>query len=173
MAGQGAIAPPRAMDARVPGTGGGALLSATPCSCAQACIDQESIEESLLCLPIFLAGCQRLVVVAGLTYTLRLWCMLELFVFFKMGGSLSRFTLLPISMDEGQAKAMFDAIDVAKASCYLESDRQKLLGIIEVGFGDVSAFNTVLRHVFVHGFNEGAGAKPAVLAGHECPPLVV
>ena len=43
---------------------------------------------------------------------------------------------------------MFDTVDVTRSQCYLESDRQKLLGIIEVGFGDVADFNAVLRHVF-------------------------
>ena len=32
--------------------------------------------------------------------------------------------------------------------CHLESDRQKLLGIIEQGFGDCYEFNDILRHIF-------------------------
>ena len=40
----------------------------------KACIDQNSIEQSLACLPVFLAGCQTLLVVAGPTYCSRLWC---------------------------------------------------------------------------------------------------
>ena len=41
--------------------------------CAQACIDQLNIEESLACLPVFLAGCKQLLVLAGQTYSSRLW----------------------------------------------------------------------------------------------------
>ena len=34
---------------------------------AQACINQQSIDESLMCLPVFLSGCQQLLVIAGAT----------------------------------------------------------------------------------------------------------
>jgi hypothetical protein len=32
------------------------------------CIDQENIEESLACLPVFLAGCSKLLIICGKTY---------------------------------------------------------------------------------------------------------
>ena len=47
----------------------------------KACIDQNNIQQSLACLPVFLAGCQTLLVVAGTTYCSRLWCVMELFTF--------------------------------------------------------------------------------------------
>ena len=47
----------------------------------KACIDQDNIQQSLACLPVFLAGCQTLLVVAGPTYCSRLWCVMELFTF--------------------------------------------------------------------------------------------
>ena len=39
----------------------------------KACLDQSNIDASLACLPVFLAGCSRLLVVAGETYCSRLW----------------------------------------------------------------------------------------------------
>ena len=51
----------------------------------KACIDQNSIQQSLACLPVFLAGCQTLLVVAGPTYCSRLWCVMELFTFVRSG----------------------------------------------------------------------------------------
>ena len=39
----------------------------------QACINQSDIEANLACLPIFLAGCKELLIIAGPTYTTRLW----------------------------------------------------------------------------------------------------
>ena len=36
------------------------------------CIDQTNIDASLLCLPVFLASCQRLLVLAGTSYTTRM-----------------------------------------------------------------------------------------------------
>ena len=39
----------------------------------KACIDQNNIDESLAALPLYLAGCSQLVVLAGPTYASRLW----------------------------------------------------------------------------------------------------
>ena len=53
----------------------------------KACIDQENIAASLACLPIYLSGCRKLLIVAGPTYATRLWCLMELFTFCKFNGS--------------------------------------------------------------------------------------
>ncbi|EOD08353.1 hypothetical protein EMIHUDRAFT_358867, partial [Emiliania huxleyi CCMP1516] len=63
----------------------------------KACIDQTNIDQALTCLPIFLAGCQRLLVVAGPTFCRRLWCLLEIFTFLRMGGSVERIEVLFIA----------------------------------------------------------------------------
>jgi len=54
----------------------------------KACIDQGNIQQSLACLPVFLAGCQTLLVVAGPTYCSRLWCVMELFTFARSNRQL-------------------------------------------------------------------------------------
>jgi len=115
----------------------------------KACIDQTDIEHDLLCLPIFTSGCQNLLIFAGKTYTSRLWCIIEVFVFLKMGGGMDRITVLPIGMSEADAKAKFQEIDASEAKCFLEGDRQKLLAIVESGFGNFVQFNSILRHVFM------------------------
>eukprot|EP00964_Phaeocystis_antarctica_P078319 scaffold48710_cov67-Phaeocystis_antarctica.AAC.3 len=69
----------------------------------KACIDQNNIQQSLACLPVFLAGCQTLLVVAGPTYCARLWCVMELFTFARsdrllysnLGGLCPRATIEP------------------------------------------------------------------------------
>ena len=48
-----------------------------PAAQDKACIDQNDIEKSLKCLPIFLSGCQTLLIVVGPTYCRRLWCVME------------------------------------------------------------------------------------------------
>jgi len=121
----------------------------------KACINQTAIETDLQCLPVFLAGCDTLLILAGKTYTQRLWCVLEIFVFLRMGGTLDRVVVVPINMDsEAEAKGMLDIVDVAKGKCYLESDQQRLLGIIESGFGSFDAFNEVIRTVFHQGLSQ-------------------
>ena len=57
----------------------------------KACIDQNSIQQSLACLPVFLAGCQTLLVVAGSNYCSRLWCVMELFTFVRSESAHSLF----------------------------------------------------------------------------------
>merc|ERR1711871_452718 len=53
------------------------------------CIDQTNIDESLQCLPVYLAGSNKLLVLCGKTYLQRLWCLIEIFVFIEMGGQLA------------------------------------------------------------------------------------
>jgi len=113
----------------------------------KACIDQQRIDESLAALPVYLSGCQDLLVVVGPTYTRRLWCVMELFVFLQMGGSLDRVTALTLPGKEVQRElATFDA---SKAQCFKAEDRERLLGIIESSFGDFGTFNATVRKIFV------------------------
>jgi hypothetical protein len=114
----------------------------------KACINQNNISSQLLFLPIFLSGCKRLLIIAGRTYTERLWCLIEVFTFLKMGGTLDRVTILHIEMSEMEASIMFRDIDIVRSKCFLESDKQKLLGIVEYGFGNANLFNEVIRDMF-------------------------
>ena len=152
------------------------------------CIDQRSIEENLMCLPVFLAGCNQLFILCGETYLERLWCMLELFVFIQMGGRVDDVELFFIAPDgarparppsartpslgffrtpsrqrgaleappeeppldePGRVKAFFEQqferFDVARASCYDAVQRDRLLAIVEAGFGGLPAFNDALK----------------------------
>ena len=119
----------------------------------KACIDQQNIEVSLAALPLYLAGCDRLVIVAGPTYASRLWCVIEVFTFLYMGGSLSRIDVLPTGDGtREQVDQRFMEFDAQHARCFLEEDRQRLLGVIESGFGDYAAFNKL-----VHGALIGRG----------------
>ena len=110
----------------------------------KACIDQTNIDASLAALPVFLSGCDRLLIIAGETYSTRLWCVMEIFTFVKMGGSRERITLKQISADAVDALSRFDA---SRAQCFHAKDRHKLLAVIEVGFGNLTPFNKVVRRL--------------------------
>ena len=71
----------------------------------KACIDQAEIAANLSALPVFLSGCQKLLVLAGPTYTSRLWCVVELFTFCKMGGRLEHIRVCELSGDLHSALA--------------------------------------------------------------------
>ena len=45
-------------------------------------------------------------------------------------------------------KEQFATFDAGKARCFLASDRQHLLAVIEAGFGDFYDFNRVARNLF-------------------------
>ena len=68
---------------------------------------------------------------------------MELFTFLKMGGGPARMKLLPLATAVDMCE-----FDVESASCFLDEDRQRLLSVIEVGFGDFSSFNTAIRKTF-------------------------
>ena len=111
----------------------------------KACIDQQAIDESLAALPVYLAGCRRIVVCFGHTYSQRLWTLMELFVFCKMRGSMEDVVVLPIGdIDHRTSMAAFDA---SKAQCYNVVDRERLLSIIEAGFGGFDEFNGLVRRM--------------------------
>lgn len=46
--------------------------------CDIACIDEQRLEDSLAALPLYLAGCHRLLALVGPSFTTRLWCIMEL-----------------------------------------------------------------------------------------------
>lgn len=141
----------------------------------KACIDQNSIEESLECLPVYLSGCNDLLVLVGKTYHTRLWCVMELFVYLRMGKSIQeqRDNMVVRLLDDdddatsenlSQLLARFDA---GRSRCYLDGDRQKLLAVIEASFGSFTPFNKVVRRIFhdklapLEGVAAGTGAGEA------------
>ena len=68
---------------------------------------------------------------------------MEVYTYVKMGGSADKLLLKPLGGAEVlDALARFDA---SKARCFLDGDRQKLLAVIETGFGDLAPFNKVAR----------------------------
>ena len=80
---------------------------------SQACIDQQNVSASLACLPVYLAGCKRLLVLAGPTYIERLWCIIEVYTFLQMGGEEQRIDIVPL----GPA-IDFNRFAVENAKCF-------------------------------------------------------
>ena len=71
---------------------------------------------------------------------------MELFVFLQMGGELDRISALALpGRDVNTALLTFDA---AKAQCFKQDDRQRLLDIIESAFGDFNSFNAKVHSMF-------------------------
>jgi len=115
----------------------------------KACINQKSISASLSALPVYLAGCQSLVIYAGPTWPLRLWCVLEFFTFLKMGGTMERVVLLTDEGDNGLDERLGN-FDARNANCFLPEERERLLAVIETGFGDFELFNKSVREMLLN-----------------------
>merc|ERR1719416_2781 len=126
----------------------------------KCCLNQNSIEEDLKCLPVFLAGCRKIVVFCGPTYLHRLWCILEIFTFVHMGRNLQNLELEVITREHRFDEDLFaidcafDDFDAECCRCHNTEDKERMLGIIYAAFGSMRAFNeevtSILRatHLF-------------------------
>ncbi|CAK9081057.1 unnamed protein product [Durusdinium trenchii] len=119
----------------------------------KACIDQSDIEANLRILPVFLSGCSSLLVLCGSSFLSRLWCVLELFTFVHMGGKTYDIDCISLLLP-GQEESDWNAIhvfcsqfDVRNCDCSVQADKEKILSIIQTGFGDMDHFNHAVRRV--------------------------
>lgn len=106
------------------------------------CIDQTDIQASLMCLPVVLAGCQSLLILAGPTYLTRLWCLEEVFIYLQMGRGHESMELHVIADGVPEQISQFD---VTKARCHLAADEDTLLATIEAGCSSFETFNVQVR----------------------------
>ena len=72
----------------------------------------------------------------------------------QVGGDQKRVEIHLIAhLDDDQTEArrllteQFSTFDAGKAHCFLASDREHLLAVIEAGFGDFDTFNRVARNL--------------------------
>jgi hypothetical protein len=119
----------------------------------KTCINQSRISEDLRCLPIFLQGCSRLVVLCGPTYLSRLWCIMELFTYDHMGGIIEDIDVVPIireghhQEDSEKIRRSFETFDVRNCECFNKEDKERMLTIIDVAYGSMDGFNDAVRKI--------------------------
>ena len=78
---------------------------------------------------------------------LRHRCVVELFVFLHCGGDRERIRVLEFGgVDVRVALNRFDAND---AKCFLKEDQERLLAVVESGFGSLAPFNALIRSIFI------------------------
>merc|ERR1712039_469649 len=123
--------------------------------------NQTDIKNDLRGLPIFLAGCKELLVLCGVSYLSRLWCLIEIFTFVHMGGDPARISVVKIlrcGTEVEDSKAIEDAIhkfNVALCDCSYVPDKKQLVEVIRTGFGSLQNFNATVRKLLVDsGFSE-------------------
>lgn len=107
------------------------------------CIDQVAIADAIPCLPVYISGCRKLLLLPGATYYRRLWCCIELATFLEMGGDAERVEVVEL---EG-AQGLSTMLDLQLAECSSPEDTDRLKATIEAGFGNLHDFSARLRSV--------------------------
>ena len=92
-------------------------------------------------------GQTHLLVLAGRTYHTRLWCVMELFVYLRMGGAHSSMLVRLLDDDDRDLAQLPAKFDAGKSQCFLDGDRQRLLAVIESSFGTFEPFNKIVRGI--------------------------
>lgn len=128
----------------------------------KVCIDQTDISTDLICLPVFLAACQSMLILAGPTYTSRLWCTLELYTYIAMQGaeaSSGKATIVPLNGDDSnftRTLSLWKHFDVEECQCFCPEDKSRILSIIEAN-GGLSVFNEDVRSMVSQFFRTRSG----------------
>jgi len=102
----------------------------------------DDLLNDLLSLPVFMSFCSGMLIIAGPTWSSRLWCCVELFAFVQMGG---RHEDITVRRQQGSKVPLVCAARHAK--CTFEADRQALLAAIEASFGMLSAFDVHVNSI--------------------------
>jgi hypothetical protein len=119
----------------------------------KCCVDQKRISQSLRVLPIFLASCKRMLVVAGPTYVQRLWCIWELNMIL-MGAAGGKPALdvigiggIDVDGSDGTAElySNLKAFSLRDARCYDPNESRRLHAAIEAAPGGTQAFESAIR----------------------------
>ena len=116
--------------------------------CDGVCLDRNDISASLQYLPFFIASCQKLLVLAGSSYSTRLWCAMEIFLFLRMGRRPEDAIIRIIGNDQGPILLAMSRFKVYRARCSSSEDRHRLLAIIEASDGTAALFDQAIRRMF-------------------------
>ena len=106
------------------------------------CIDQTNIKEDLSCLPIFLAGCNNLLILRGDTYLQRLWCIVEIYCFLELQDDVTDLENTVQVLEVGSDLSPISKFDAAACGCFDPNDKVNMLSCIEAGCESIDAFNT-------------------------------
>merc|ERR1719201_3282493 len=143
----------------------------------KCCIDQMNIDDSLMCLPVHLAACKKVLILVGPTYLTRLWCIMEIFVLIAAVNDMTRLQSIALKEStensppndsqvhaEEQVLRSFRSFSVSECNCYGSATRDKLLCIIEAGCGTLDDFDALVRNLqlsFSASSSDKVGSKSA------------
>ena len=133
----------------------------------KACLVPSEAYIDLGCLPVYIMACKRMLILSGLTYTKRLWCIWELYTFFSLCPDNSNTRLVIISLDgENHTQRMLSEFEVDEAHCTSRTDETKLREIIQAGGTDL--FEETIRGLADQAdeaFSDPVGVQQDVICG--------
>jgi hypothetical protein len=104
----------------------------------------------------------------------RCQCVIELFVFLKMGAAPERVTVIPIGEDNSDLRRVYERLgtfNMRTARCFRPEDREWLQACVARGFGeDATAFNVAVRNLFRQSLQEHHVAAPVRVVSTTSPP---
>merc|ERR1712039_296957 len=119
----------------------------------KCCIDQTDIQRDLQCLPVFLCACNSLLILDGSTYSSRLWCVLELYVYFLIRSSWNasylsmHLILLGDPVAQKTARDAWTNFDAKRCNCFDPDDMRRTFAVIESGRGGIEGFNRKVQRL--------------------------
>lgn len=114
------------------------------------CVQPLSVESDLANLPVFLASSRVFLVLAGPTWSKRLWCVLEFFAAMQLGFGSDRVDVVAIGENDAQrahCAHLLTTFELDQARAERHSDEVALRRVIAAGFtGDVNGiFDQTVR----------------------------
>eukprot|EP00927_Polykrikos_kofoidii_P076432 TRINITY_DN73537_c0_g1_i1.p1 TRINITY_DN73537_c0_g1~~TRINITY_DN73537_c0_g1_i1.p1 ORF type:complete len:643 (+),score=43.34 TRINITY_DN73537_c0_g1_i1:239-1930(+) len=113
----------------------------------KVCVDQKNISSDLRCLPIFIAGCNALLVTSGLSYPFRLWCSFELLVhsiMIKADPDRIPLQVCLLGDIDDQLRAWRN-YRVQDCDCFDPRDKERFLHIVSLYPGGAECLNDFVR----------------------------
>jgi len=113
----------------------------------KVCIDQNNIAQDPQCLPVFLCACNSVLVLWGPTYASRLWCILELFVYYTMRSDWTTpdmalyVKLIGNSSEVLGISRTWRGFDVRDCDAFDARDKESILHVIAKGRRGIAGFN--------------------------------
>lgn len=92
--------------------------------------------------------------------TERLWCIVEIFTYLRMGGAPERMAVVPLA----GARLDFSTFDAERAKCYSAEDKRKLLQAITLAFGSCEPFNLLVRTMLASRADDSAAVQASAAA---------
>ena len=72
-----------------------------------------------------------------------------MFTFLRMGGEPERIRVMELGGKNEDVRVALNRFDANDAKCFLKEDQERLLAVVESGFGSLAPFSALIRSIFI------------------------